>query len=311
MTWVFTQAMFLTINAILWSLSYAEIRVEHPREEVQGHLDVALRCIKQASERWPGVASAFELYTTLIAACMQIYEKAGDVYISAASPADTTINEGPNRSQTTSPVAQPAPSMENTSPAVQAIALETAQRAYSAGIDTPKQPPMERRSLPPSVPKHEFPTTGSFGMAAAMQTHHPQNHGGFVPNSHGHISQAPHGFSDSALDSSHAQFPLPATFPSMAGWDPTFDFAQNAQNRTMAPGLFSFEQVGTANDPQNAIPYSDYLYPPSWDMPDRQATAGLNREEQSELMQSLEDTGGVLELMINATERVFDPRAGR
>src|ERR1700748_2932006 len=61
MTWVFTQAMFMTINTILWSLSFEPIRQEHPRENVQRDLNVALECIRMASERWPGVVSALEL----------------------------------------------------------------------------------------------------------------------------------------------------------------------------------------------------------------------------------------------------------
>lgn len=109
LTWIFTQVIFMVVNVMLWSLSYSEVRQDHPREEVQHHLDVAMQSILLASERWPGVASALELYHTLIAACLQVYDKDGDVPITAASPPDTvslrstSIVDGINRSRTASP----------------------------------------------------------------------------------------------------------------------------------------------------------------------------------------------------------------
>lgn len=33
-TWIFTQSLFMAFNTVLWSLSYPEIRREHPIEEV-------------------------------------------------------------------------------------------------------------------------------------------------------------------------------------------------------------------------------------------------------------------------------------
>ncbi|KAF2396556.1 hypothetical protein EJ06DRAFT_224202 [Trichodelitschia bisporula] len=108
MTWIFTQAIFMTINTILWSLSYAEIRAAHPREEVEGHLEVALECISQATERWPGVASAIQLYRTLVDAVIKIYDNEGDFPIEAGSPAESTGIDYP-RSRTASPAAPSLP----------------------------------------------------------------------------------------------------------------------------------------------------------------------------------------------------------
>ena len=108
MTWIFTQAIFMAINTMLWTLSYSEVRQAHSREEVEGHLRVALDSIELCSDRWPGVASAHQLYRNLIGACMKIFEKDGDVPISAGSPSDSasvvsnSIVEGINRSRTTS-----------------------------------------------------------------------------------------------------------------------------------------------------------------------------------------------------------------
>lgn len=108
-TWIFVQSIFMCINTMLWTLSYQEVRRLHSREEVQGHLSVAMESIRLASDRWPGVASAIELYHNLIAACMEIYNKDGDVPITANSPSDcasvvsSSIVDGINRSRTTSP----------------------------------------------------------------------------------------------------------------------------------------------------------------------------------------------------------------
>ena len=74
LTWIFTQSLFMALNAILWALSYPEIRREYPREKVEDHIKVAREAIFLASERWPGVESALELYQNLIAACLKAYD---------------------------------------------------------------------------------------------------------------------------------------------------------------------------------------------------------------------------------------------
>ena len=73
LTWIFTQSLFMALNTIIWTLSYPDIRKEHSRTEVEGHLHAALDSIYLASERWPGVESALELYDTLIQACLKVY----------------------------------------------------------------------------------------------------------------------------------------------------------------------------------------------------------------------------------------------
>lgn len=86
-TWIFTQSIFMAINTLLWTLSYEEVRKRHPREEVKSYLDVGLESIMLASERWPGAASAHDLYVSLIDAVLQIYEKDGDIHVTGASAA--------------------------------------------------------------------------------------------------------------------------------------------------------------------------------------------------------------------------------
>ncbi|KAK3105463.1 hypothetical protein LTR53_018387, partial [Teratosphaeriaceae sp. CCFEE 6253] len=88
LTWIFTQAIFMTINTTLWTLSFVEVRRKHCRAAVERHLEIAMEAIRLAAERWPGVASAVQLYHNLIDAVLKIYEKDGDVPIPAATPSD-------------------------------------------------------------------------------------------------------------------------------------------------------------------------------------------------------------------------------
>jgi hypothetical protein len=74
LTWIFTQALFMLLNTILWSLSYSEIRQQHPRHEVRLHVINALAAIDYATDRWPGVQSARQLYDNLIWGCFKAYD---------------------------------------------------------------------------------------------------------------------------------------------------------------------------------------------------------------------------------------------
>ena len=78
LTWIFTQTLFMAMNTILWSLSYPEIRRDHPKEKLQKDLQVAKEAIGLASIRWPGVESALELYRNLITACLKAYDGSSD-----------------------------------------------------------------------------------------------------------------------------------------------------------------------------------------------------------------------------------------
>lgn len=75
LTWIFTQTIFMSVNAILWSLSYCEVRQIRTKESVKCHLDVALEAMQLAAERWPGVAPAVELYEALVSTCLKIFDK--------------------------------------------------------------------------------------------------------------------------------------------------------------------------------------------------------------------------------------------
>ena len=77
LTWIFTQSLFMVLNTLLWTISFPEIRKEHPREEVDIYLLKAQEGILLASSRWPGVEAAMELYSHFIYACLKAYDHNG------------------------------------------------------------------------------------------------------------------------------------------------------------------------------------------------------------------------------------------
>jgi len=331
MTWIFTQAIFMTINTILWTLSYSEIRAAHSSEEVKGHLDIAIDCIKQAIERWPGVASAIELYENLIRACMKIYDKDGDVPIAVGSPAESGPETG--RSRTTSPAVVPFP-LDASSINPKTPKMKPAQTQRSSSPPTEQKPPFGFIQQPPfqdrqdsilnfsqpssssitqpSVSASQFtpsPNYSSSSSTLAADSARPADR--TSTGSYGNISN----FSfDSAFDPAQYNNPLPSSFGEF-NWNPRFDLSQGTSPLNM-PALSPFDQPTsdpmTGLDVPSNVPvqYSDYLYPPSWDM-DRTTTGmtGLNQQQHSELMQTLQTDGtGVLQNMINATNRVLYPQ---
>ena len=64
----------MELNTTLWALSYPEVRKERPRQEIEEYVRMAQDGIRLASERWPGVESALELYEKLIKACLKAYD---------------------------------------------------------------------------------------------------------------------------------------------------------------------------------------------------------------------------------------------
>ena len=98
-TWVFLLTIYMAINALLWSVTYSEIRALHTREEVQDLVDISLQIIDQCSERWPGTGAASQLYSTFAKACLQSYESRNTPALTNASTYDTPSSQ----SETNSP----------------------------------------------------------------------------------------------------------------------------------------------------------------------------------------------------------------
>ena len=86
LTWIFTQSLFMALNTVLWALSYPSIRKARSRTEVEAYLNLAQESIYLASQRWPGVESALELYDYLKVACLKVYDGGSEVSHVASSP---------------------------------------------------------------------------------------------------------------------------------------------------------------------------------------------------------------------------------
>ncbi|KAK3938719.1 fungal-specific transcription factor domain-containing protein [Diplogelasinospora grovesii] len=86
LTWVFLLTIYMSLNTILWSISYPEVRARHSREEVDQLYKIALDIIDQSVERWPGSASASQLYSVLAKACMQSYDWKEEPSTAASGP---------------------------------------------------------------------------------------------------------------------------------------------------------------------------------------------------------------------------------
>ncbi|KAF1944593.1 hypothetical protein EJ02DRAFT_442406 [Clathrospora elynae] len=273
-TWIFTQAIFMCINTMLWTLSYAEVRNSHSREEVEGHLNVAMDSIRLASERWPGVASAMGLYYNLIVACMRIFDKDGDVPITAGSPSDTasvvsgSIEDGINRSRTTSPATASTASFNfsnnqaklpnpfSSSPSMPPVSLHM----------SPQQPPLSysdfspKTSMDANIPVYSYPPTTQFSV-------------------------------------------LPTTFAELPQWNPTFSMPpQDTYNMsTMPMTSSSFHNEAYTQSYEMA----DYLNP-AWSQGNR--GAGLNQQQQMQLMHDFEmNEPKNIEQMIQQSHQLFPP----
>ncbi|KAI0427736.1 hypothetical protein F5Y09DRAFT_23231 [Xylaria sp. FL1042] len=99
-TWVFLLTLYMSLNTLLWCVtSYADIRAAHSKEEVQELVNIALDIIDQCVERWPGTASASELYTILTKACLQSYDSSGTPHLSSPG----SLNTPPSQPETNSP----------------------------------------------------------------------------------------------------------------------------------------------------------------------------------------------------------------
>lgn len=73
-TWIFLMNLYMSVNVLLWSISYADIRDAHPREDVEELVDVSLDILEGCTDRWPGTQAAANLYSVLSRACLQVYD---------------------------------------------------------------------------------------------------------------------------------------------------------------------------------------------------------------------------------------------
>jgi hypothetical protein len=305
LTWIFTQSLFMAINTILWTLSYYEIRQEHSRDEVEKDLNVAMDCIAKAIERWPGVASAHQLYPHLIDACLRIYEKDGDIPIAVGSP-ESTMDSA--RSRTTSPTFVPPPPAAQSAQPLNST-LSEPKMAFGYFINEQPSafnPPTNRdinMTVPQASPAVPIPQTNGMSSPSTLDT--PSRRG--TDRTGSNTSYGGMSF-DSNFDPNSQFNPLPNTFQDLAvNWNGTFNLS-SSQNAPNIPALSPFDPPLFSMDPLHSnVPLSDYLYPPSWNL-DASRGAGLTHQQQSELMHTLQEEGpSQINPMIQASNAVFYP----
>ena len=302
LTWVFTQTIFMAINTVLWSLSYEEVRTKYSRESVESTLDVAMDAIGLASERWPGVASAVNLYQNLIAAIMKIYDKNGDVPISAASPSDVAspvaaFLENSARSRTTSPATVASSSV--------ATPWERPQMPLG-------QPPQHLRSAEQEQAAVYQPQAFTSMDQSHMQQGPPIPPSGYQTmgyNNNQAVQSAPYDpFQQQQqwFDPYTQYNPLPPFQPDLASLGLSTD-PSSSTNFVTSPTQSQFDILG-ANHPAFDPNHPGYPFPATsgqsfdmhfpqeqymqgWDMDVGDYGAGLTQDQQAELMLSLETEG--------------------
>jgi hypothetical protein len=326
LTWIFTQSIFMAINTMLWSLSYVEVRRKHSKAAVERHLDVAMDAIQLASERWPGVASAVQLYRNLIDAILQIYEKDGDIPISAATPSDVasppqTFSDAYSRSRTTSPATVSSNSVP-TPPATGSAPFGYFNQQARRSVEQPPPLPyssdmnasQQMQSQPPQMtPPFQDPPLQQYSSTAMN----------FPQQNHQSIS-----FDPSSFTNPLPQWSPELTIPSYTAPQHHHTFYTATSGPATLQPMYSHNNYAhnhPAFDPMNpAYPFPGMQQDPTngaggqfnmdqyWDMDVGNFGGGLNQDQQQELLQQMETTGmETIQSMITQTMAGLTPKVAQ
>lgn len=284
-TWIFTQSLFMAFNTVLWSLSYPEIRKEHPIEEVQKYLDMALEVIVFSVDRWPGVLSALLLYKRLVTACLKAYatEESFVVHSPSNHPTPTSSQGFMTPPAMSSPSSTTGASHYSqnyrpANPSIESASTGTLSRGQSA--DPPL--PFPQETTPPGFNTDPRKPTGNssvapaFGMQQASTAPPPQ----YAPNAFAAPAAL---FPDISLDPNTPYNAMPSVLPGLQGWDPHFSLASTtASNLAYVNAAVDLMEWTTSIGDQYSQYFNEPFPVPSW----RERT--LSQQEQIELLASLE-----------------------
>ncbi|KAF4556915.1 Fungal specific transcription factor domain-containing protein 60 [Elsinoe fawcettii] len=319
LTWIFTQAIFMAINTMLWSLSYEQVRKQNPRHEVQQILQTGMENILIAVDRWPGVASAHALYTHIIDAILKIYDKDGDVPISTGTPSDApsplaASTDSLPRSRTTSPPIMPPQGTPDAVPPFGYFHHPAKSQPPSISQHLGMTPPSITASpsqVPTSSPSYMYTNTNSPESTKSV----PASNGNQEPVQMPPPSQfqpLPNDFNNLAMSWTQPPYMRPIQ-NTIHPYDPYVMQQSYQQPPTTYPPTqtYDFGYPLTTSTTNQSLQQSanEFLDPNFWN----QATGemqgfGLNLNQQMELMQSLETTGmGDIEMMIQGAQRLFPP----
>ncbi|OAA65541.1 c6 zinc finger domain containing protein [Niveomyces insectorum RCEF 264] len=220
-TWVFLLTIYTSLNTILWSVSYPEVRNEHQREEVEELVNTALDIVDQCSERWPGASAASQLYSIFAKACLQSYDvkeeqRSAPVFSTTNyGPPESTFNTPPSQVDPNSPSASDASSMPTT------ISANSTQQAH-AQHQQQQQQQQQQQHLQQEHQQHQQQQ-----QQQQQQQHQKQQvpvfntpQFGYVFDSSESVQTAPFGFDDQAPMPSHPQFRSGSIFLNPASTEP-------------------------------------------------------------------------------------------
>lgn len=310
LTWIFTQAIFMAINTMLWSLSYEQVRLSNPRVEVQQHLSVGMEAIMLASDRWPGVASAHALYGHIIEAILKIYDKDGDVPISTDTSSDVASLDSAHM--------DPSRNSRMNSPA--SSTASNLQMMMSRHASSSSRTPEMIGICPPINESETAPIT--------ISSPHSAMSFGSSPNSPFYnISSFNNG--NNLISQMRDEQSIPIQFQSLpdnfadisaAGWTNVTQPPQLQHQESY--GSYMSDQSVYSLDPLSSVEMYTGLDNSQRTPIDGQAfdinawfgrtglppNPGLNMDQQSELMQNLQTNGvGDIEMMIAGASRIFNP----
>ena len=279
-TWVFTQTLFMAVNTILWSLSYLEVRQRRTKEEVGSQLAAAIECMIWASERWPGVVSAVELYEALSSAILQIYDQETDVQ----------IQPSPMNSDRDISSVSPSPNLANVQ-----IPLSALTHGQSPGSSQDSPPPLFQPILRSNGGPAEATMTSPSISSASFISHasSPSSSNATANAYHAHIMNA--STPPSATLAPPAQInPLPSTYADMDNWQ----FVPTAM--AGVPGVPS-SQGGSMTD--QWVDYEDDSQWSDW----AGFADGIDQNQQQRLMTDLQSGGTMdqIETMIQRTDQFW------
>lgn len=308
LTWIFTQAIFMSMNSLLWSLSYSKVRKQNPRAEVEAHLENGMKSIAISATRWPGVASAHQLYTHIIQAVLRVYDTNAEVDLQP-TPSDISsphpygsdlLGQSPMGSPARySPQAAVFPVVEvnGHAPALSgplSAHSPTASSTTSLGTCQPQSPSYFRPAPPP-----------------------PQSNPSNIRTQESRPLSEPSSTQSRSLQHQHFHDSLPQfQAPSMASRNsnPTQNFTSGHVlphgHETTASQYYhqSQSQPLPSLSSDGQIYASEYVDPQYWSGLANEVQ-GLNAMQQSELMRSLETSGvNDIETMIEASSSLFRPR---
>lgn len=268
-TWIFTQAINMALNTVLWSISYIRVRQLHPLEEVRGHIQAALEAIGMCADRWPGVRSALQLYDNLILSCLKAYEAdrvPESPFSNSSAPdmssATSQIGRSPSSATTTSLYGPHSPQSAQATSHIQNQSLKAMANGY---IDATSS------GLSPNSPTSTVRSQAQGQVSASYYTQPSL----VIPTTATHYSLP-------SFD------PYATTIPtngSMARW------ASSLPATTMGTGYArspNFDYNSPPWLPTFGDEYSRYLHQTYG--PSTNNMASLSEQQQMELMQSLEQT---------------------